>query len=107
LNEKRQTAKARADGRNGERESGRRAADCPTVMVSWVVTAAPAGVTVVGLNEHVVPAGNPEQAKLTAELKPLVGVTVIVIAPEPPGFRLRTPGLAVSVIPGEPGKSMM
>jgi hypothetical protein len=43
-----------------------------------VVAAAPAGVTVGGLKEQVIPDGSPEQAKLTAELKPFVGVTETV-----------------------------
>lgn len=51
-------------------------------IVTAVVAAAPEGVTVVGLNEQVVPVGSPEQAKLTVELNPYCGVTVSVAVPE-------------------------
>jgi hypothetical protein len=44
-----------------------------------------APVTVVGLKEHVAPAGRPEeQATLTAELKPFTGVRETVDATEAP-----------------------
>jgi hypothetical protein len=46
--------------------------------VRVVVPAAPFGVTLDGEKLHVAPEGNPEQAKVTAWLKPLVGVTVRV-----------------------------
>jgi hypothetical protein len=46
-----------------------------------VLAAAPEGVTVAGEKEHVDPEGNPEQAKLTEELKPFSGVTVSVTVP--------------------------
>jgi hypothetical protein len=45
------------------------------------VCVVPGGVTVVGLNEHDCPVGNPEQEKFTAWLKLLIGVTVIVALP--------------------------
>ena len=41
------------------------------VMVSIVVAAVPVGVTVDGLKTQFVPAGNPEQAKLTGPLNPV------------------------------------
>lgn len=64
------------------RDSGRMEDDCAAAtMVSWVVAAAPEGVTVVGWNEHVASAGNPEHAKLTGELNPFCGVTESVIVP--------------------------
>jgi hypothetical protein len=43
------------------------------------VTAEPDGVTVDGENEHASPVGKPEQAKLTAWVNPLEGVTARVI----------------------------
>jgi len=47
------------------------------LTVSMVVTALlPFGVTVGGLNEQVTPAGCPEQEKLMALIKPLLGVIV-------------------------------
>ncbi len=49
--------------------------------VNCVLAAEPEGVTVAGLNEQVAPAGRPEQAKLTVELKPFCGVTVRVTVP--------------------------
>lgn len=87
----RPTARA-VNGRNG-RESGRKAAECGLVeIVSTVVAAAPEGVTVVGLKEQVAPAGNPEQAKLTAELKPYWGVTESVTVPEAPDLTVKEEG---------------
>src|SRR5580704_14417492 len=69
-----------ATGKNGF--GIRREADCaPTETVSWVVTAAPEGVTWGGLKAQVAPAGRPEQLKLTAELNPPCGVTVSVTVP--------------------------
>ncbi len=47
-------------------------------MVRVVVAAAPLGVTLDGAKLHVAPEGNPVQAKVTAWLKPLMGVTVSV-----------------------------
>ena len=54
------------------------------VIVIVVATALPDGVTVAGLNVQLAPAGNPEHAKLTAELNPFSGVTVSVNVPCPP-----------------------
>jgi hypothetical protein len=49
------------------------------VKVTIVVEAAvPDGVRVVGLKEQIDPEGKPEQAKLTAELKPFVAMPEIV-----------------------------
>jgi hypothetical protein len=50
----------------------------PPENVTVVLSGAPAGVRVAGLNPHEAPAGRPEQAKLIAELKPFTGVTVRV-----------------------------
>ena len=46
-----------------------------TSLVDWV------GVTEVGLKEQLAPAGNPEQANVTAELKPFCDVMVSVTVP--------------------------
>lgn len=46
--------------------------------VRVVVPAEPFGVTLGGAKLQVAPEGNPEQAKVTAWLKPFVGVTVRV-----------------------------
>lgn len=60
----------------------RREADCPpTEIVSWVVMAAPEGVTWEGLKPQVAPAGRPEQLKLTVELNSPCGVRVSVTVP--------------------------
>jgi len=84
-------------GRNG-RESGRTTlARELLAIVSCVVAADPEGVTVVGLNEHVASAGNPEQAKLTADLKPFCGVTVRVTIPRPPAGTVNEEGDVLSV----------
>jgi hypothetical protein len=69
-------------------------------MVSCVVTAAPAGVTVAGLKAHVAPAGRPEQAKLTAESNPFSGVTVSVTAPSKVEVAVTESGEALSVNAG-------
>ena len=60
----------------------------PATIVAVVVTAAPFGVTVLGLNEQFVPL-SPEQEKLTEPVKLLTGVTVIVAVPLCPGKSLR------------------
>ena len=84
-------------GRNG-RKSGCTALACAVLaIVSCVVAADPEGVTVVGLNEQLAFAGNPEQAKLTAELKPFCGVTVRVTFPCPPDATANKEGDALSV----------
>jgi hypothetical protein len=84
-------------GKNGPR-FGLDSAEALAVKVSCVVAAAPAaGVTVVGLNVQVTPAGCPEQAKLTAELKPFCGVTVKVVLACPPDEALSDVGEAPNV----------
>lgn len=58
---------------------------CPDIaIVNCDVVALPEGVTVAGLKEHTAPAGKPEHAKLTAESKPLSGVTVRIAIPPVP-----------------------
>jgi len=60
-------------------------ADALPEKVTVVVTAEPEGVTVAGLKPQLTPVGNPEHAKLTAALNPLLGVTVTVaVADEDP-----------------------
>ena len=66
-------------------------------MVSCELIALPDGVTVAGLKEQVTPEGKPEQAKLTAELKPFIGVTVTIEVPLPLAFTVNTFGDAASV----------
>jgi hypothetical protein len=64
------------------------------VRTSFVVWA---GVTEAGLNEQLAPAGNPEQAKVTAVLKPFCGVRVNVTVPWPPAPRVSDAGEPVKV----------
>jgi hypothetical protein len=74
------------------------AADCVVVaIVSVVVAALPLGVTVVGLKPHVTPFDCPLQAKLTCELNPFTGVTVIVVCAEEPAVTEPLPGDALSM----------
>jgi hypothetical protein len=54
------------------------AAEVAPAKLTVVVTTAPAGLTVGRLKEQLTPAGRPEQAKLTAALKPFAGVTETV-----------------------------
>jgi hypothetical protein len=61
------------------------AAELLAVSVSVDVALPPdEGVTELGENEAVTPAGNPEALKVTAESKPLMLSTVMVLAPEAP-----------------------
>jgi hypothetical protein len=69
------------------------------VMVTLAIP--PDGVTVVGENEQVAPAGKPEQLRLTALLNPFSGVMPIEELPEPDELRV-TSCVAVSVKSGEP-----
>jgi hypothetical protein len=69
-------------------------ADAVVVMVAVVVTAAPLGVTLLGANVHDESEGNPEQAKVTAWLNPLAGVTVRVVLPVEPAVTVIALGLA-------------
>lgn len=57
-------------------------ADAVPEKVTVVVTADPEGVTVAGLKLQLTPVCRPEHAKLTAELKPLLGVIVTVAVAE-------------------------
>ena len=67
-------------------------------MVIVVVTAVvPLGVTVAGEKLQVASAGRPEQAKVTAALKPLTGVTDRPTVPLLPGMTERLDGWAASV----------
>ena len=75
------TTASAVSGKNGRERSGITSACALTAIVSCVVAGAPEGDTVAGLKEHVAPVGSPEHAKLTVELKPFCGVTVIVAVP--------------------------
>ena len=79
----RQPARARpAAGRNGLRAGRSAEAEALAAMVSVVVTPPlPVGVTLEGEKEQVAPVGRPEQAKVTAALKPFCGETVRVSEP--------------------------
>lgn len=67
------------------------------VIVNVVLTAAvPFGVTVAGEKLQVASLGRPEQAKLTAALNPLIGVTDRPIVPLWPGAILRLAALAAN-----------
>jgi len=83
LQPKRQRARAMVvPGKSGV-ELGRRAEDLKgTLTVKAVVPGPAVGVTVAGVKAQEDPEGSPEQAKLTAELKPLMGVTVRPTVPE-------------------------
>jgi hypothetical protein len=88
-------------GKNGHEPSRTTLACALLAIVSCVVAANPEGVTVVGLNEQVAFAGNPEQTKLTAELKPFCGVTVRVTLPCPPDAKVKEEGDVLSVKLGD------
>jgi hypothetical protein len=84
-------------GRNG-RELDREAADGGLMeIVSTVVAAAPEGVTTAGLKEQAAPVGSPEQAKLTAELKPYCGVIVSETVPGAPDWTVSEEAEAFNV----------
>jgi hypothetical protein len=82
LHPNRKTRPAKTVAGRNDRESCRNAAACvPAEIVSVVVAVAPEGVTVAGLKEQLAPAGNPEHAKLTAEVNPFHANTVRVVVP--------------------------
>src|SRR5581483_7076898 len=58
-------------------------------------------VVLAGLNDAVTPLGNPEADRLTLLLKPLTGVTVMVLVPFAPCRIVRLPGEADSEKSGE------
>jgi hypothetical protein len=59
----------------------------------WMVrVVGPPVVTVVGLKLQVAPVGRPEQLKLTVPVKPVPGVTVIVLVPLCPAITLMLVG---------------
>jgi hypothetical protein len=64
--------------------------------VNVVEAAAPGGVTVAGEKLHEAPVGRPEQAKVTAELKPYSGVTEIVAVPLCPAVTVNDAGEAAT-----------
>ena len=59
-----------------------------TIIVTVLMTGAPAGVTVAGLKAQVVPEGNPEQLNLIGRLNPFSGIKVTVRIDGCPGMRL-------------------
>ncbi len=67
------------------------------VTLRVVLAALPLGVTVDGLKLQVAPVGSPLQAKLTGELKPFSGVTVIVVCAVEPAVTVPVAGDALSV----------
>ena len=71
-------------------------AEALTAMVTCEVAATLEGVTLEGLKEQVVPVGRPEQAKVTAELKPFCGVTVRVSEPWLPDLTVSVETLEVN-----------
>lgn len=66
-------------------------------MLIAVVTALPLGVTLDGLKLQVAPVGSPLHAKLTGELKPFTGVTVMVVCAVEPAVTVPLVGDAPSV----------
>ena len=66
------------------------------MTVSVLVTAAPLGVTEVGLKPHIASEGNPLHVKLTGELNPFSGVTVNVAIPLFPATMVRADGFTDS-----------
>jgi len=70
-------------------------------MVTVVLAAAPAGVTVEGAKLQVTPAGRLEQANETAWLKEFTGVTVTVADALPPGASERDAGAEAKEKSGE------
>jgi hypothetical protein len=75
---KRQSVRARVIPLKEERELGRQRADCELVeIVNTGVAATPESAMFAGLKAQLAPAGSPEQAKVTVELKPYSGGTSI------------------------------
>lgn len=72
-------------------------AELLAVSVSLLVV-----VALAGLKAAVTPLGNPEMVRLTAPVKPLTGVTVMVLVPDVPCVMLRLAGAAASVTAGAP-----
>lgn len=66
-------------------------------MLNVVLAGLPLGVTLVGLKLHVAPVGRPLHAKLTCELKPFTGVTVMVVCAVEPAVTVPPVGDAPSV----------
>jgi hypothetical protein len=75
---------------------GRIAEALAGALIVTVTFVADVGDTEAGLNEHVARAGNPEHAKLTAELNPFCGVIVSVAVPCPPGFTVTDAGATLN-----------
>lgn len=74
-------------------------------MLTVLDAGAPFGVTVRGLKLQLVPAGNPEQLRLTGMLNPFCGVNVTVKLPIPPRVTLIAELLTAMVYPGVPAEA--
>jgi hypothetical protein len=82
LQPKQHSASASAEpGSSGLELRGSAAVVVAVFTVSVVEATPPDGVTVCGAKLHEAPAGNPEQVKETAELKPYRGVTETMAVP--------------------------
>ena len=77
-----------------------RAASEPVPIVSVLVTAFPASVTVAGLKEHVSFDGSVPQLGVSVPVKPPIGVKVSVVMPVAPRAMVTLEGAAVTVKPG-------
>ena len=98
---KQHSATARTDpGKSGRELRWSAAVVAAVVTVSVVEATPPDGVTIGGAKLHEAPAGNPEQAKETAELKPFSGVTETVVVPLCPPVTESNAGVAATVKPG-------
>jgi hypothetical protein len=74
-------------------------------MLSVLDTGAPFGVTAGGLKLQLVPAGNPEQLRLTGILNPFCGLIVTVKMPISPRVTLMSELLTAMVYPGVPAEA--
>ena len=93
----RESPSANALNRNSECNPAGSAADVAAALIVRTSLVVWGGVTEVGLNEQLAPAGNPEQARVTAELKPFCGVMVNVTVPCPPALRVSDAGVPANV----------
>jgi hypothetical protein len=73
------------------------------IVTEVVVALVPFGVIEAGLKVQVEAFGNPVQAKVTAELKPFAGVTVMVEVPLLPCATVSVAGLAATLKSGGGG----
>jgi hypothetical protein len=97
IRKNRDNPRARALKTDPECNPAGKAADFAAALIVRTSVVVWAGVSELGLNEQLAPAGNPEQAKVTAELKPFWGVRVNVTVPCPPAARVSDAGEPVKV----------